>query len=216
MVIRPPLEVGDISPARISTVDPFSTGQWQFSNSFHMITYSHHLQNLDSRDSKTLPSSSCRGHLPCLRRSISPYSSATVSFWDPGELSAAAYMLQVPHPPGGPLFSLTGKLFFLLPFPGNIGFRMNMVSVLASAVSVLFLYLVAVRVIRLYQGAGKGEHKYTTCISAAIGALALSFLRHILVQRSRIQLLCRKYAPVLRHDVACPPLVRTLRRTGQR
>ena len=99
----------------------------------------------------------------------------TVSFWDPGELSAAAYMLQVPHPPGGPLFSLTGKLFFLLPFPGNIGFRMNMVSVLASAVSVLFLYLVAVRVIRLYQGAGKGEHKYTTCISAAIGALALSF-----------------------------------------
>ena len=101
----------------------------------------------------------------------------SVSFWDPGELSAAAFMLQVPHPPGGPLFLLIGRLFYMLPFPGNIGFRMNMVSVLSSAVSVLFLYLIAVKAIRgMRRGstADRGEDG-ATCSAAAIGALAFSF-----------------------------------------
>lgn len=101
----------------------------------------------------------------------------SVSFWDPGELSAAAYLLQVPHPPGGPLFSLVGRFFYLLPIPGNIGFRMNAVSVLASAFSVLFLYLVAVRLIESYKGKPpeSGLDAWGTYGAAAIGALALSF-----------------------------------------
>ncbi|HUN66590.1 MAG TPA: DUF2723 domain-containing protein [Bacteroidota bacterium] len=101
----------------------------------------------------------------------------SVSFWDPGELSAAAYALEVPHPPGGPLFSLVGHFFYMLPLPGSPGFRMNTVSVLSSAFSVLMLYLVAVRLIRLYK-----KHDPETTLealgtygSAAIGALALSF-----------------------------------------
>ncbi|HTR98604.1 MAG TPA: DUF2723 domain-containing protein, partial [Bacteroidota bacterium] len=101
----------------------------------------------------------------------------TVSFWDPGELSAAAYMLQVPHPPGGPLFSLVGRFFYLLPMPGDPGFRMNMVSVVSSALAVLFVYLIAVRLIRRTR---RGEPESTaallgTFLPAAIGALALSF-----------------------------------------
>ncbi len=101
----------------------------------------------------------------------------SVSFWDPGELSAASKLLQVPHPPGGPLFLLVGRLFYMLPFPGDLGLRMNMVSVLASACSVLFLYLVAVRVIRLMRGnaAHTAMETYGTVCSAALGALALSF-----------------------------------------
>jgi hypothetical protein len=101
----------------------------------------------------------------------------TVSFWDPGELSAAAYMLQVPHPPGGPLFSLVGRFFYLLPIPGDPGFRMNAVSVISSAFTVMFLYLIAVRLIRNYMGA-EPEHPHealATFGAAAIGALALSF-----------------------------------------
>ena len=101
----------------------------------------------------------------------------SVSFWDPGELSAAAYLLEVPHPPGGPLFSLVGHFFYLLPMPGNIGFRMNMVSVLASAFTVLFLYLIAVRLIDAYRG-GRPKTMLDaigTYGAAAIGALTLSF-----------------------------------------
>jgi hypothetical protein len=101
----------------------------------------------------------------------------TVSFWDPGELSAAAYMLQVPHPPGGPLFSLVGRFFYLIPMPGDPGFRMNAVSVVSSAFAVLFLYLVAVRLIRNYRGNQPESlsEAWETFSAAAIGALALSF-----------------------------------------
>jgi len=101
----------------------------------------------------------------------------SVSFWDPGELSAAAYRMQVPHPPGGPLFSLVGRIFYMLPIPGSLGFRMNLVSALASAFTVLFLYLIIIKVIEAYKG--KPEHvsfdALATCIIAAIGALTLSF-----------------------------------------
>ena len=101
----------------------------------------------------------------------------SVSFWDPGELSAASYALQVPHPPGGPLFLLVGRIFYMLPILGNIGFRMNTLSVLASAFSVLFLYLVSVRLINHYKKRSPESlvDALGTYLSAAIGALALSF-----------------------------------------
>jgi hypothetical protein len=101
----------------------------------------------------------------------------SVPFWDPGELSAAAYMLEVPHPPGGPLFSLVGRVFFMLPIPGDIGLRMNLISVVASALSVLLLYLVAVKLIRSYKGRDPQTplDAIGTFGAAAIGALAYSF-----------------------------------------
>ena len=101
----------------------------------------------------------------------------SVSFWDPGELSAAACLMQVPHPPGGPLFSIVGRVFYMLPIPGDLGFRMNLVSALSSAFTVLFLYLIAVRVIEHYKGkiTGTSMESIGTYIAAAIGALTLSF-----------------------------------------
>jgi len=101
----------------------------------------------------------------------------SVSFWDPGELSAAACLMQVPHPPGGPLFSMVGRVFYLLPIPGDLGFRMNLVSAIASAFTVLFLYLIAVKVIENYKGKSSGSsmESWGTYLAAAIGALTLSF-----------------------------------------
>jgi hypothetical protein len=101
----------------------------------------------------------------------------SVSFWDPGELSAAAYLMQVPHPPGGPLFSIVGRVFYMLPIPGDLGFRMNMVSALSSAFTVLLLYLIAIRVIENYKGKRTDLSLETigTYAAAAIGALTLSF-----------------------------------------
>ena len=101
----------------------------------------------------------------------------SVPFWDPGELSAAAFLMQVPHPPGGPLFSIVGRIFYLLPIPGDLGFRMNLMSSVASVFTVLFLYLIAVKVIENYKGkqSGNSLEALGTYLAAAIGALTLSF-----------------------------------------
>jgi hypothetical protein len=101
----------------------------------------------------------------------------SVSFWDPGEISAASYSLMVPHPPGGPLWLIIGRLFSMVPFAQNIGFRINTVSVLSGSVSILLLYLICIKLIETYRGK---EYKNSTdsiltFASAAIGALAFAF-----------------------------------------
>lgn len=101
----------------------------------------------------------------------------SVSFWDCGEFIASSYALQVPHPPGTPLFLILGRVFSMIPFAENIGFRVNMISVLASAFTVMFLYLIAVKLINNYR---KKEPEslfdaITIYLPAAIGALSLSF-----------------------------------------
>ncbi len=101
----------------------------------------------------------------------------SVSFWDCGEFIAAAFSLQVPHPPGAPLFTLIGRVFSMMPIAGNIALRINYISVLASASSIMFLYLIAVKLIQNYRGKEpkNSVDGLATFICAAIGALAFSF-----------------------------------------
>jgi hypothetical protein len=101
----------------------------------------------------------------------------SVSFWDAGEIAAASFMLQVPHPPGAPLSILIGRLFYMLPFSESLGFRVNCLSVLSSAFAVLFLYLSIVKLLRRFS-AGSGQDGLSnigTLVAAAIGALSFSF-----------------------------------------
>jgi len=101
----------------------------------------------------------------------------SVSFWDCGEFIAASFYLQVPHPPGTPFFLLLGRIFAMIPFVENIGLRVNYISVLSSAASILFLYLIAVKLIENYRGK-KPENLLDglgTYIAAAIGALSFAF-----------------------------------------
>ncbi|QQS36106.1 MAG: DUF2723 domain-containing protein [Ignavibacteriales bacterium] len=101
----------------------------------------------------------------------------SVSFWDCGEFIAAGYYLQVPHPPGTPFFLILGRIFSMIPFVENIGLRVNYISILSSALSVLFLYLIAVKLIENYRSK-KSENVLDalgTYIAAAIGALSFSF-----------------------------------------
>lgn len=100
----------------------------------------------------------------------------TTSFWDCGEFIAASYTLGVPHPPGAPLYLLIGRFFSMLPFVENVGFRVNLVSVVVSAITVLLLYLSLVRLIESWRGAAENlRDKMTVYGSAAIGALAFAF-----------------------------------------
>ncbi len=101
----------------------------------------------------------------------------SVSFWDCGEFTAAAYYLQVPHPPGSPFFTILGRIFAMIPFVTNIALRVNTISVLTSAFSVFFLYLIAVKLIENYRGKKPQNilDALVTYISAAVGALSFSF-----------------------------------------
>ncbi len=66
----------------------------------------------------------------------------TASFWDCGEFIACAFKLQVPHPAGAPFFLLIGRMASL--FAGGdvtkVALMVNMVSVIASAFTILFMF----------------------------------------------------------------------------
>ncbi len=101
----------------------------------------------------------------------------SVSFWDCGEFIAASYYMQVPHPPGTPFFLILGNVFAKIPFFENVGFKVNLISVFSSALSVFLLYLVAVKLINNYRGK-KPENTLdavATYTAAAIGAFSLCF-----------------------------------------
>ncbi len=101
----------------------------------------------------------------------------SVSFWDPGEISAASYSLMVPHPPGGPFWLLIGRFFSMIPFASNVGFRINTVSVLSGSFTILLLFLIIIKLFENYRGKdykNLGE-ALLTYISAAAGALAFAF-----------------------------------------
>ncbi|MEA3500005.1 MAG: DUF2723 domain-containing protein [Candidatus Marinimicrobia bacterium] len=100
----------------------------------------------------------------------------TVSFWDCGEFIACAYKLEVPHPPGAPLFLLLGKIFTLIPFSKDIAFRMNLISVISSALTILFLYLIIVLLVEQFRGKTKTfSDKLINYGGAFIGAMTFAF-----------------------------------------
>lgn len=114
--------------------------------------------------------------------------SPTVSYWDCGEFAACAYTLAIPHPPGSPLFLLIGRVFSMIPFSSigyplglavtadDIAYRVNMISVLASAFAVLFLYLTAVRLIMQWRNRPETTFDgLRITLSSAIGALTFAF-----------------------------------------
>lgn len=65
----------------------------------------------------------------------------TVWWLDSAELTTGAFTLGIVHAPGAPLYLLLGHLFAKLPF-GDVGYRLNLMSVCTSSLSVLFVYLI--------------------------------------------------------------------------
>ena len=65
---------------------------------------------------------------------------ATGSFWDCGEFVSSCFKLQIPHPPGAPLFVLLGRLFTIPLDAHHAALGVNTMSALASGFTILFLF----------------------------------------------------------------------------
>lgn len=66
----------------------------------------------------------------------------TASLWDCGEFIASAFKLEVGHPPGNPVFMVMGRFFtlFAVGDVSKVSAMVNMMSALASAFTILFLF----------------------------------------------------------------------------
>ncbi|MGZ8538940.1 MAG: glycosyltransferase family 117 protein, partial [Flavisolibacter sp.] len=64
------------------------------------------------------------------------------SFWDCGEFVSACYKVQLPHPPGAPLFVLLGRFFIILfgDDPMTAARAVNFMNAVASGATILFLF----------------------------------------------------------------------------
>jgi len=105
-------------------------------------------------------------------RTIAP----TTSFWDCGEFIACAYNLGVPHPPGAPFYLLLGRVFTLIPWAADIGLRVNIISAISTALTIMFTYLIIVKLISFWRGQGNSpEDQLIRYGGGIIGALAFAF-----------------------------------------
>lgn len=105
----------------------------------------------------------------------------TSSFWDCGEFIACAFKLQVPHPAGAPFFLLIGRMFSLVAGADleRVAFMVNMVSVLASAFTIMFLFWTISMIARKLIGKKADDLNTSDTVlvlgSALVGALAYNF-----------------------------------------
>ena len=99
----------------------------------------------------------------------------TTSFWDCGEFIACSVTLGVPHPPGTPLYLLIGNIFSHIPIFNDIGARVNLISPIASALSVMLLYLIIVKLLIKFTDKEKNQKLPIIQLSAFIAALTFSF-----------------------------------------
>ncbi|MDG1961439.1 MAG: DUF2723 domain-containing protein [Flavobacteriaceae bacterium] len=103
----------------------------------------------------------------------------TVSFWDAGEYITTASNLEVGHPPGAPLYQIVGAFFSIFALePANIALTINLMSVFASAFTVLFLFWsLSLLLKRLAPQTPEIDPLNGIAIvgSAAVGALAFAF-----------------------------------------
>ena len=116
----------------------------------------------------------------------------SASFWDCGEFIASSYKLEVGHPPGNPVFQLIGRFFTMFTDGAGAAIAINVMSALCSALTIFFLYLTIVFLVkRLVPGVAKegaakegqtqGASDYSLaqilviCGSGLVGALVYCF-----------------------------------------
>ncbi len=105
----------------------------------------------------------------------------SASLWDCGEFIATSYKLEVGHPPGAPLFMLIARFFSMFaPSPEFAALAINIMSVICSALTIMFLFWTITHLGRRLTGAesfeAMSDRKFWTVMGAGfIGSLAYAF-----------------------------------------
>jgi hypothetical protein len=103
------------------------------------------------------------------------------SLWDCGEFVSSCFKLQIPHPPGAPLFVLMGRVFIVLfgNDPNTAAKAVNVMSALASGFTILFLFWTITHFARkIFQKTNEqlnGEQLFGVMAAGVVGALAYTF-----------------------------------------
>ncbi|WP_298550078.1 DUF2723 domain-containing protein [uncultured Algibacter sp.] len=103
----------------------------------------------------------------------------TTSYWDAGEIILTSAKLQIGHPPGAPLFQMMGAFFTMFALePDQVGFMMNMMSAVASAFTILFMFWTITLLLKKLVGGKKdmSQGKSMAILgSGLVGSLAFTF-----------------------------------------
>ena len=104
------------------------------------------------------------------------------SLWDCGEFVSSCFKVQIPHPPGAPLFVIIGRVFIVLfgDNPLTAAKAVNIMSALASAFTILFLFWTITHFARKIMGLKTSETLSTSQVisimgAGVVGALAYTF-----------------------------------------
>ncbi|MFO7853536.1 MAG: glycosyltransferase family 117 protein [Bacteroidota bacterium] len=104
----------------------------------------------------------------------------TLSLWDCGEFIATAFKLEVGHPPGAPMYMILGRFFSLFaPDVTRGALSINIMSALASAFTIMFLFWTITHLARKLVAGGDKEISTGQVIAimgaGLTGALAYAF-----------------------------------------
>jgi hypothetical protein len=104
------------------------------------------------------------------------------SFWDCGEFVSSCFKLQIPHPPGAPLFVLMGRVFIIMfgDNPLTAAKAINIMNALASGFTILFLFWTITHFARKILNVKTsdfltGAQAWSIIGAGAVGALAYTF-----------------------------------------
>ncbi|MCU0333564.1 MAG: DUF2723 domain-containing protein [Chitinophagaceae bacterium] len=103
------------------------------------------------------------------------------SLWDCGEFVASCYRLQIPHPPGAPMFVLLGRFFIVLfgDDPATAAKAVNIMSAVASSFTILFLFWTITHFARKLVNPDvetiSNNQSWTILGAGVVGALAYTF-----------------------------------------
>lgn len=103
---------------------------------------------------------------------------SSVGFWESGMHIASGYGLQIPNPPGNPLYTLLSRIFTIISF-GNVAYFISIVSVVSAAGTIWLLYNTVVYIaLQITQRISAITHTHAsilTIAAASISSLSCAF-----------------------------------------